>query len=286
MDLNSNQSFLVEKIMKITKIALGALGLALAVPAFAAPIADDGLGNTGSGFVTAGTGVGNFFLTVKDTARNQTFVLNLGGNVLNTVQSPANWAVTSSALQTFIAGGSAANMSWNVAGVSNYDADQAYPLPTIGIVTTNQGQTDFGADGFGPFFTAMSNAGSYIAAVNATGALNSSNSAVFNGNGGATGSNANEYNGTFAWFTFDNRVTGFGASQYFSFVSYQSDPTIDPVASETIDRLGSIGIDAATGTVSFTAATSSVPVPAAIWLMGSALVGLGGIGRRRAIKAA
>jgi hypothetical protein len=46
---------------------------------------------------------------------------------------------------------------------------------------------------------------------------------------------------------------------------------------------GSISMNGTSGNLSFTqAAISAVPVPAALWLLGSGLLGLAGVGRRRA----
>ncbi len=265
--------------LKVKTIAAAAAVAALSVAghASATAISNDHILDG----VAQGDGSGNLFLTVVDTTNNTGFILNLGRNVLNDVQSPTDWSVTSSALQAYIAGGDAANMRWNVAGITNFDADFNYPLPDVGMVTTNQGQTDFGADGFSNMFFGLTNLGNYTTAAN--GLLSSSDSASGSlASLGNASPSANEYNGSFGWLTFDNRATGFGASQLFSYVSSPGDSSADPNIPELVTLLGSIGIDSSTGKVTFTATgASAVPVPAAIWLFGSALMGLSGIARRR-----
>ena len=54
----------------------------------------------------------------------------------------------------------------------------------------------------------------------------------------------------------------------------------NPDASSATQLYGSINIDSATGVVSYNA-VSAVPVPAAVWLFGSGLMGLVGVARRR-----
>jgi hypothetical protein len=268
--------------MKTLKYLAGAVALALSVPTFATPISDDGMGAGGAG-LGSGTGNGDFFLTVEDSVRNQTFILNLGGNVLSQVQSPSNWSVTSTELQTWLSGGNVANMRWNVAGVSNYYDGSTFA--DIGLASTNQGQTDWTPDTWGSLYAGLSNAGNYLGLLSNSGVLSTSDSAVVSNNLFPNiGSSANEYNGTFALLQFDNRTNlGTSPTQLFSYLT-NLDGFAGTGLPETITQLGSISLLAATGTVSFSA--SAVPVPAAIWLLGSGLLGLGGVARRRRVAAA
>lgn len=266
--------------------AVAVMALAFAAPTYAAPISADNIGVGGAGILT-GTGAGNLFLTVQDNVRQQAIIINLGRNVLTDATNPVNWSSTdaaaNTALRDFIAGAASnSNLIWNVAGITNKDVTGSFtpPYTQLGLITTNQGQTDFGANGFSPFTAGLANVGNWVTAVNATGGLATSNSVIVASTQTNAYPGANEYGGTFLWLTFDNRATGTSGSQFLSYVYSPGDPNVDPGIAETIVRLGSIAINATTGVVSFTA-TPAVPLPGAVWLLGSALLGLGGVSRRK-----
>jgi hypothetical protein len=262
--------------MKLKAIA-AALALLAGGQAYAAPISDDGMGVGGAG-VLSGTGAGNWFLTVLDTVRNQGFVLNLGRNVLNDVTSPTNWSITNTALTGWLAGGTASNMLWNVSGLSNTDDDFAAPFPNIGYLTTNNNaaRTNFNGDGFDNTLGMSSNVGNYLAQVN--GDLGSSDSAIFvPADGFAYPGNPTVWGGTLGGgLPYDNRTT-IGNSQFVNYVFNLGEPGGGPTP-ESTKLLGSIEV-LANGQVNFTA--TAVPVPAAVWLLGSALLGMVGVSRRR-----
>jgi hypothetical protein len=277
----------------LIKAVLGSasvLALAVAAPSFAAPISDDAIGNGGGGAFT-GTGAGNFFLTVEDVTLGSAFIENLGRNVLNDVTTPTSWSSTdaaaNSALAAFIAAHPTDTFQWNVAGITNSIGGGSAPYTKFGFVTTNAGQTTFGAGGFGPFLAGMSNIGSYLFDVNATGSLASSNFFTINKPASLAGSaypTAPEYNGNFSWMSIDNRTTGFTGSAQFAYVYSPDDPANTTGAAAVIQQLGTIAINAATGVVAFTVGGGGgppVPLPGAIWLLGSALLGLGGVSRRK-----
>jgi hypothetical protein len=74
---------------------------------------------------------------------------------------------------------------------------------------------------------------------------------------------------------FDIDAAGFGATDLFPFVRVRDDPadvgSSPPIAGADIDAIGAIT----------TVAVEPIPVPAALWLFGSGLLGLVGIARRK-----
>lgn len=269
-------------------VALAVGGL-LGGHANAAPISDDGMGVGGAGLLT-GTGDGDFFITVEDTVRNQGFILNLGQNVLSTATSPASFSLTSTELASWIAGGTQSNMRWNFFGLSNTDSDVAAPFPDLGFVTSHAtSQSSFGADGFSALTFGLANVGNYLTAVNGAAGIAgglASNNYVIVGSSSSAYPNANEFNGSGGgYLSFDNRLSGFASSMFVSYVYSPGDFSVDPNIPEAFRQLGTVAINALTGQVSFNAPTA-VPLPAAVWLLGSGLLGLAGISRRRMSSAA
>lgn len=63
-------------------------------------------------------------------------------------------------------------------------------------------------------------------------------------------------------------------------MAYNADPDLFEYTQAFL-ALGQLNIDTATGVASLTTAPSAVPVPAAVWLLGSGLVGLVGVARRK-----
>ena len=118
----------------------------------------------------------------------------------------------------------------------------------------------------------------YYAGNNAFG-LSASNSTV-SGSLSASG-----YIGSNSWSSgfggsllFSNEQTGFGGTQTMTFFSFDAvDPAFNPSVKTSFTN-GQWKVDTALGKVSY---VSAVPVPAAVWLLGSGLVGLIGISRRR-----
>jgi len=79
---------------------------------------------------------------------------------------------------------------------------------------------------------------------------------------------------TINWTTTSDTTVGNSLSLYRYFYN--------PDASAATQLYGTINIDSATGVVSYNA-VSAVPVPAAVWLFGSGLMGLVGVARRRSV---
>lgn len=247
----------------------------------AAPINIDGY--TSPDQVGNGTGSGQIIFSVLDPVANQSIIVNTGLSIADFRNNNASlinsFSTTDAGLQSFFSTNSAnlSQMRWNMGGLNNGPGIG----PNAGVLTTNgnnapdspsvTGPTDGGA-----LQTTMNLIANY-AALNASN-LASSNSAV-SGSLSTSG-----YIGSNSWgpgfggqLLFSNEQTGFGGGQTMSFFSFdEADPTAASIKSSYANA--EWRVNATTGAVSY---VSAVPIPAAVWLLGSGLVGLIGISRRR-----
>lgn len=251
-----------------TKIKLGAI--AVAMSAALAATSASAINVDGSPALGDGTGAGELFFSLWDQGRNQSFILDLNVPVQPFVANDGSFvgtSVTSSALAAFVAGGDIADMNWNIAGVSNIlSLTEFFTVSTIDPDSVKTQAPDTSNVQFAVF-----SAGQYVSAANQ--ALISDPSGdygIFDINDGLA------YFGGGAW--------GFSWGGNYAF---DNAPNVGEDATTWIDRAdisqteltaGRWTFDAATGTVAY------VPVPAAVWLFGSAL-GLLGAVRRRLAKA-
>lgn len=233
----------------------------------------------------SGTGAGELMFSIYDPGRAQSLTLdmNLTADTFrnNNASLVNSFSVTNSLLQSFIAG--SANQSaliWNLGGLSNSGLG-----PNAGTLTTNG---DAGAtintttiDG-NALTSAMMFAANYgdlnsgfFTAANPNAAISSASGPT----GFLGGSWGYNFGGS---FSFNNTVAGFGSDQLMSFIALGTVDVTDlgGQAVSTTYANGKWHVDAATGTVSYVG-LSAVPVPAAVWLFSSGLLGLVGISRRR-----
>jgi hypothetical protein len=252
----------------------------VAAGAAQAAIVDDGVNGISGPGLTYGTGNGELFLSVYDPGRTLSMVLDLNLTVNqfrnNNTTLIDTFSVTNSTLQSFIAGGTASQMKWNMGGLSNMGLGADF-----GIVTTNgnAGATispsENMANGNG-LTSAMGGASQYIINNNlllvgdATPAHNSNQPDGHNG--GVWGNNIN------GALPFDNQITGFSSGGLMSYFYADETNPLDGIPLVTTFSNGEWKIDPTLGKVSY---VSAVPVPAAVWLFGSGLLGLVGISRRR-----
>lgn len=246
----------------------------VAAGAAQAAISTDGW-NTMSG-VGEGTGAGEIFLSIYDPTLNQSLVLDLNLTVgdfrYNNASLINTFSVTDSTLQSFIASSPDQSlMKWNMGGLSNsgYGFD-------LGIVTTHGSAGATIEDFERPFngnamFVGMNNM-EWFVGYNPT-------TTVIPANDAAAGHLSNywreNYGGTFA---FDNRHTGFTGGELMSFFyADEADPLDGAISAQTFANAEWV-INPTTGSVAY---VSAVPVPAAVWLFASGLLGLVGVSRRR-----
>ena len=276
--------------MKLKSIAAAvalACGVMLTAQAQAAQVSDDSFASLGFG---NGSGNGGLFLSVYDSVGHQSLFMDLGttvNNFRNNNSAMLGFSTTNSVLQGFLASvnaaGNLAGVQWNVGGISN-PGDPA----SIGVlatylpsVTINDNLNSF--DGLTS--VAMGSASSYVNTNDQNllnGALTTDGTAVYGnqtqlGVGYWSPNYANNYGGGIGF----HDTGSVGDALFTSFVAVNAaDPNFNTTVHTSYEQ-GVWKLDSATGTVTYSAAVSAVPVPAAAWLFGSALVGLTGISRRR-----
>jgi hypothetical protein len=268
-----------------------AIAMAAAGTAQAAVInTDDYAGGNG---LSLGTGAGDLFLSIYDAARSQSLTLNLNLTAndfrTNNAALMNTFSVQDALLQSFIAGSAdSSQLIWNMGGISNSGLG-----PDTGLFTTN-GVGTFSAGATinpgvqGPIdgnalTVAMGYIEAYAQANSSYFSATSPNSAI-SAAGSASGFNSTLWGTTFGTaINFNNSATGLGSDQLVSFIALGATDVSDlggvPVSTT---YGGKFHIDGATGTVSYLG-VSAVPVPAAVWLLGSGLVGLVGISRRKQV---
>jgi len=272
---------------KILAVAVAmATGGMLAAGTAQAAIVTDNYNALGIG---AGTGNAELVFSIYDAARAQSLALDMNLTVNQFRNNNASlintFSVTNSLLQSFIAGSANPSaMVWNLGGLSNLGLG-----PDAGILTTNgnAGATINPAVN-GPYdgnalTNAMGSIESYSMVNNGAFTLANPNSAISSASGPA-GFLGGSWGYNFGGATqFNNTVAGFGSDQLMSFIALGATDVSDlsgtPIS--TTFANGKWHVNATTGTVSYVGQVSAVPVPAAIWLFGSGLLGLVGISRRK-----
>jgi hypothetical protein len=281
------ENFSMKAKFKILAVAVAmATGGVLAASTAQAAIVTDSYNLSGIG---AGTGDAELIFSIYDAARAQSLALDMNLTVNQFRNNNASlintFSVQDSLLQSFIAGSAnPSQMVWNLGGLSNLGLGS-----NAGILTTNgnagatinpavNGPLDGNA-----LTSAMGSIESYSQANNSAFTLAHPNSAVSSASGPA-GFLGGFWGTNFGGQTlFNNTVTGFGSDQLMSFIALGATDVSDLSGTPISNTFaGKWHINDATGTVSYVG-VSAVPVPAAIWLFGSGLLGLVGISRRKKV---
>ena len=277
-----------------------AVGMTLGLSAQAAQISSD-LFKLGSN-VGGGSGAGSLVLAMVDAANGKSLVFNTGLSAASfSAQAAASFNVAIQAadltkLNTFIGGvGDLTRFRWNIAAIDNRVSDingeaggpfwDSYGFQTTAAVgtaiTTSNGpnSADQGITG------ALLNANVFFNAQNsATGnPLASGNVVVTNGTSSPSSFAGNWGNNIANSGTFNNTGLLGNALDYFFFHGIGIDPGLNQVESDKISGQRKLDFSGPAGTtLAYNVAPAPVPVPPALLLMGSAVVGLLTVRRRKA----
>lgn len=264
------------------KALVAATAMAIGAQAQAA-INDDSFTTFGGG-----TGAGELFLSVIDRGGPQprSYLLDLGITASQFLANDAgfvnNISILADANLQDLLTNSNGTIAWNIAAAHNtFDAgfDNFGFLTTSGtapIANNDTVQGQFGISG------ALQQLGQYVVAANEKQAPGQTTNFAVN-NSVLINSPADNafYDGPFwgdTWTTAPmSTETGLGSSMGFYFVAldFTNDETAN--SSRVQSMLGEWSLSA-NGTLSY---NSVVPVPAAVWLLGSALIGMVGVARRK-----
>ena len=232
---------------------------------------------------TTGTGAGELFLSVIDRGGSapRSYVRDLGITAADFIANDASYVNSLSSV--FAADANLVNMlvnktgtiAWNIAAAHNtWDAN----FNGLGYLSTSPTQLDVnntpsGYAGIGG--TAIPNIGIYLNSVNGVDANYAADGSQIFGNA------ANAFYDT-AWGDMWNvsHSTEAALDQSLGFYYVVLDGLSDTTGVQNM--LGNWMLSSA-GTLTYTA--SVVPVPAAVWLLGSALIGMVGVARRKSEQA-
>ena len=235
-------------------------------------------GSAQAAIVTGGAGA-ELFLSIFHTKAGQEVSMIIDtGLVLKDVRAGTVTSWTSTAAQTaaissFISGRQISDLVFNGGGVQ--DSTQTYP--DFGYALTNPTPIDITKvpSGNSGFTTVNGNMKTQIVNANNFG-FNADNYIT-----GLTLGDGGYHNNLNLWSSNIGGAVGMSTegaidqALEMSFVTFDTSAVFEPV----ISSLGFFSIDTTTGQASL--AVSAVPVPAAVWLFGSGLMGMVGVARRR-----
>lgn len=272
------------------KTIVTAIGLSMGLAAHAAQINVDNIANVGSG-----TGAGNLVLAVLDTTGARSLVFNLG-ETTNSFITKANTSFTipnEASLTSFLNGvTNAASVKWNIGAIRNvisFDGNGDPVWTDYGFQSTAKPGTSLvgGLAGNGPnsgdpgitgalgaagVFFGFNNqlAGNPLGSAN-TVAVTSASNAFFN----------NGYGNNFGGAGGFNNTAGLNeAADFFFFHAIGDGVSLGTTQADKFAGKWAVNFTQG-GAASVSYNVNPIPVPAAVWMLGSALCGLVTIKRRK-----
>jgi hypothetical protein len=273
------------------KAVVAAIGLSLGLAAQAAQINGDGIPSPG---IATGTGAGNLVLSVFDVAGQRALIYNLNTTVNDFGTGVNNLSYSDAGLNSFLSSISTANLGgviWNVTAISN-QVDQSGPTPVwtkFGFYTTAApGQIlTGGPSGNGPptidaISNTLASVGDYYLSNNTlnggNGPLNTGNTAVTTpADGLAYGNTLSFGNNMGNAGNFNNTGNLGDALTFYLWHGINDGQSFGDTATDLLPGRWQLQFNGAQASLTYQA----VPVPAALWLLGSALAGMVSISRRK-----
>lgn len=236
-------------------------------------------GAANAAMVTGAGGTnGELFLTVWDQAGAQSYHLDLGVTVADIYSNPTNTLNYDLSADANFAG--FMGNTGLVYMVSAANTSFADPNTWGYLSTSNEGLTavnSANAAGYFPINNAQARISSFAGELNA---IDPGTAADTAGNYSAVATE-----GQAAYFGDGNWGVNMGGNGFTSHQSIDSSVAFYGIAlpggSTSVTEFNNVWTLTSTGSLTFDAGVSAVPVPAAVWLFGSGLLGLVGVARRR-----
>jgi hypothetical protein len=243
--------------------------------ALAAVVAIAAAGSANAAIDMQGTGNGELFFSIRDNTNLTSYVLDMNVSMDTWTDVSQSWAADAT-LTSYLSTGSG-NYSWAVMGGDSTGGGAANGIRMLstaaaGMAATWATEKNGGMLGYANIDT------SYLVGVNAVLGTTGTSAAFVTGDAG--------YFST-ARDTWDNNSpmnaasAGLGGTQSFYYATNSGSVTAFATKNQTISVTEQLGTWTLATNGDLNYGVSAVPVPAAVWLLGSALVGLVGVSRRR-----
>lgn len=236
---------------------------------------------------TSGGEGGELIFNVWNDATKTSFSMDLGvlASEAPLGSESLTFQINSNALAHV--GGSAADLTWNLGGISSIPPADPALLSGFGVYATGVSLpsgtgANFGNIGgqqasFDQLANVMTTSGTEIVS-GENPVFTMTGEATYAGNDNVFGDTGYQLAGT----TFFD--TTLSAAEGTSLYAYRVGQSFEGGVPSTVvtESLGTWSFDASAGTLSYSAgSTNPVPVPAAVWMLASGLLGLAGVARRK-----